>query len=535
MRSLLSAVLALCLLGVVSALSATGNRLLVVLDDVADKDKYSQFWGDLQGELVTVYYLLLYRTCTNTIINPARGFTISYETPKSEPALFLHGDRAYDHLLLLPTRLKTLGPSLAPSIILEFVKQSGNLILGLSSNTPTPTTLVSLLLELDIHLSPDRSSLVVDHFNYDVTSASEQHDVLLLTHPDSLRPDVKNYFSGEGVLAFPHTVGQVLGNASPLLAPILKAPSTAYSYNPKEEADSSEEPWATGRQLSLISSMQSRNSARITVVGSAEMLEDAWFDAEVQASGSGDQSEGPKVKTANREFAKKVSGWTFQEVGVLKVGRIAHKLNGGDDEHSPVNATQIEAVSQRVGAAMELNRKIYRIKNDVVCLSCFLPLLSNPFRPSQTNTQHTQTYTIELSEHNWDHLIPFVPASSDALQLEFSMLDPYHRLPLTPTKASTSNSTLFTTTFRIPDQHGIFNFRVNYKRPFLTYIDEKDTVTVRHFAHDEWPRSWAISGAWVWIVGVWGTVAGFCAFVGVWLYSAPVAEEEERRKGKKVQ
>jgi len=114
------------------------------------------------------------------------------------------------------------------------------------------------------------------------------------------------------------------------------------------------------------------------------------------------------------------------------------------------------------------------------------------------------------------------------------MLDPYHRLHLTPTKASSTNTTSFTATFRIPDQHGIFNFRVNYKRPFLTYIDEKDTVTVRHFAHDEWPRSWAISGAWVWIVGVWGTVVGWALFVGVWLYSAP-AEEEERRKGKKVQ
>jgi len=51
MRSLLTTFLALCFLGLVNALSVTGGRLLVVLDDVADKDKYSQFWGDLQGEL----------------------------------------------------------------------------------------------------------------------------------------------------------------------------------------------------------------------------------------------------------------------------------------------------------------------------------------------------------------------------------------------------------------------------------------------------------------------------------------------------
>jgi oligosaccharyltransferase complex subunit beta len=101
------------------------------------------------------------------------------------------------------------------------------------------------------------------------------------------------------------------------------------------------------------------------------------------------------------------------------------------------------------------------------------------------------------------------------------MLSPFHRLPLRAV-ATTQNSTIFETSFTTPDQHGIFNFRVNYKRPFLTNVDEKRQVTVRHFAHDEWPRSWKISGAWVWIAGIWVTVAGWVAFVAVWLYSEPV-------------
>jgi oligosaccharyltransferase complex subunit beta len=33
-----------------SALSTSGNRLLVVLNDVADKSAYTQFFGDLAGE-----------------------------------------------------------------------------------------------------------------------------------------------------------------------------------------------------------------------------------------------------------------------------------------------------------------------------------------------------------------------------------------------------------------------------------------------------------------------------------------------------
>lgn len=38
----------------VSAVSTSGNRLLVVLDDVAEKEAYGQFLGDLTGVLVPV-------------------------------------------------------------------------------------------------------------------------------------------------------------------------------------------------------------------------------------------------------------------------------------------------------------------------------------------------------------------------------------------------------------------------------------------------------------------------------------------------
>lgn len=361
-----------------------------------------------------------------------------------------------------------------------------------------------MLLELDIQLPSDRNTVVVDHFNYDTLSAGDAHDVLLLSAPGALRADVKNYFDVTGgPIAMPRAVGQTLGNASPLLAPILRAPATAYSYDSKDEAEAVENPFATGKQLSLVSALQARNSARFTVIGSAEMLEDKWFDATVSLGGQESQ-------TANREFAKRVAGWTFQELGVLKVGRVAHYLNEGVTKK---NATDT------LGALghLDLNPKMYRIKNDVVCFSEWPP----PF-PHPVTNKHPKTYTITVSEYTWDHYAPFTVPSTDALQLEFTMLSPYHRLALLPSTSTTTtpNATTFTASIRLPDQHGIFNFRVNYKRPMLTYIDEKDTVTVRHFAHDEWPRSWAISGAWVWIVGVWGTVGGWLAFCAVWLYSS---------------
>ena len=88
--------------------------------------------------------------------------------------------------------------------------------------------------------------------------------------------------------------------------------------------------------------MQARNSARFTVVGAAEMFEDAWFDSKVKSSN------GKAGKTVNQAFAKDVTGWTFSEIGVLQVGMIEHFLN---EDGVKSNIT---------------NPQIYRVKNDVV-------------------------------------------------------------------------------------------------------------------------------------------------------------------------
>lgn len=302
------------------------------------------------------------------MILSGRGYRLTFESPKNDKlALFQHGERAFDHILLLPPKSKGtschatvdhvdllnpgLGPALTPKLLLQFINQNGNILLTLSSDSPTPTSISSLLLELDIHLPPDRESLVVDHFNYDAASASEKHDVLLLPQGSRLRADVKNYFGGDGTIAFPRAVAQELGNSSPLLAPILRAKSTAYSYNPKDEAEVVEDPFAVGEQISLVSSMQARNSARFTVFGSAEALEDKWFDGKIKSV------DGKDSKTANQEFAKQITGWTFMEIGVLKVGRVEHHLS---------SITGDAASNDSIAQLGFLNPTIYRVKNDVV-------------------------------------------------------------------------------------------------------------------------------------------------------------------------
>jgi oligosaccharyltransferase complex subunit beta len=135
------------------------------------------------------------------------------------------------------------------------------------------------------------------------------------------------------------------------------------------------------------------------------------------------------------------------------------------------------------------------------------------------------------------HYSRFHLPAHDEIQLEFTMLSPFHRLNLQPVLPPPSalntisqNETIFKTTFTTPDQHGIFAFKVNYKRPWLTNVEVKEQVTVRHFAHDEWPRSFAITGAWPWASGLWVLIAGFVCFVVGWLYCAPPDEQKQRRK-----
>lgn len=136
------------------------------------------------------------------------------------------------------------------------------------------------------------------------------------------------------------------------MVPILRAKNTAYSHNPKDEIESVEDPFTVGRQISLVSAFQARNSARFTIFGSSEALENQWFNANIKGS------DGKQYNPSNRLFAKQVTAWTFKETGVLHVGRVEHHLSSTNGESLQNNT---------IALLEEQIPKIYRIKNDVVC------------------------------------------------------------------------------------------------------------------------------------------------------------------------
>ncbi|KAK6336183.1 oligosaccharyl transferase glycoprotein complex, beta subunit [Orbilia brochopaga] len=435
-------------------LSLTGPRTLLVVEEET-KELFKTLMSDLE----------------------ARGFQLDIRSAKSESLnLFQHEERAYDNIVILPSKLKGLGPNLQSSSFLKHASAGGNLLVLLPSDPDgsVPSAISELAGQVDVILPP-KGFTVVSHFDK-ADPVDAEHTTLLLDLPTF--PDhTKNYFaSGDDSSAkiIYKGAGLAVGN-SPLVQPILTAPRFAYSYDAKEASGyaDDESVFSAGQQLTLVAGVQTRNNARITFVSGGDIFADASFTKIAKTN----------KMSANRAFAKDVTAWTFKETGVLNVDVVEH----WGVEFGP----------------NIINGNVYRIKSDV-------------------------TFSIALSEYSYDHFTPYTVPENDALQLEFTMLDPYYRIPLTPAttklglQGTYKNSTVYTTTFRTPDQHGVFTFAVNYKRPFLSNVHEKRAVTVRHFAHNEWTRSWGISGSWPWIGGVWVVVAGWIAFVGVWLWSKPV-------------
>lgn len=342
--------------------------------------------------------------------------------------------------------------------MLEYFNAGGNL-LAITSENSSPESLFEFFKELDIHISP-KGYDVVDHFSYSEELSSSKHDVLELT-------DEALY--GSSVIFTPSTLddtkpllykgaGAYLGN-SPNVIPILKTGETAYVYDTDDDANTLTTPWVTGSQSHLSAGFQGLNNARAAWIGGGDyVLSNEFF---------GNSS------IFNGEFIEEVTKWVFQEKGVIRATFVDHHPA---DKNAPIHTSYTSGFS------------LYKINQNV-------------------------TYKIGFQEWDGEEWVPFI---ANDIQLEFVMLDPYYRITLDESASSTSQfGAIYTTSFKIPDQHGIFTFKVDYKRPGLSYVETKNVVTVRHNANDEWPRSWEITNSWVYL-------ASSAAVIGAWILFLPL-------------
>ncbi|OLL24339.1 Dolichyl-diphosphooligosaccharide--protein glycosyltransferase subunit wbp1 [Neolecta irregularis DAH-3] len=281
-----------------SAHSVSGNRLLVVHDVGVSPKEYSTLFGFLKDRL----------------------FDITFKDIKADTSLFQFDERLYDHLVIMTTKSKGLGPNLTARKVLDHVKSGGNLLFAGSPSVPE--TLREISRELDIEFA-QRDSLVVDHFS-----------------PDPKHPTFNTFSSNQNILSEAvrsgnsvkySGIGMSLGESS-MLVPFLRASRTAYSYDTKEEFSGVEDSWMAGTQMVLATGFQARNNARVGVTGSLEMFSNEYVNDKT---------------TGNENFIQEFTKWVFQETGVIRFDSGIHHLAG------------------QVGNATAYNPKVYKVKTDM--------------------------------------------------------------------------------------------------------------------------------------------------------------------------
>ncbi|KAF4604242.1 oligosaccharyl transferase glycoprotein complex, beta subunit [Pleurotus pulmonarius] len=325
------------------------------------------------------------------------------------------------------------------------------------------TPLSSLAAEFSLVLPPPGTP-VISHFPERDTPASIFPVDVAASNPILSSTKAPVWYSG---------ISHSLGN-NPLLVPILRAPVESFATDSSDDsgapsiADAAEKGgeglWAGGN-MGLVTGFQATNGARITWVGGVSAFSDEFANKEVIKG----------KPSGNAAFSQDVAAWTFQETLVLRID---------ETTHHKVNETT--------------------------------PL-------SQYTTNDVVTYTAHIS--GWDSgKATWLPYSGlKDIQLEFTMLDPHIRTALPPVKGSPGT---YSTTFRVPDRHGVFKFVIDYKRKGLTHLQSSTTVPVVPPRHDGYPRF--LSAAWPYYVGAISTSIGFILFSTIWL----AGDVREMKKGK---
>ncbi|KAI0806816.1 dolichyl-diphosphooligosaccharide-protein glycosyltransferase [Fomes fomentarius] len=427
------------------AKSSTGDTVLVLLDPSLKKENFSIFFGDLEK----------------------KGYQLTFRSPKNPTPEVIKDDVAqFAHVVVFAPETKSFAGDITPQSLVSLLSKKTNLLLALSSKQ---TPLTSLASEFSLILPPPGTPLI-SHFPKRDTPAT----VIPVEPPRAhhiISPSLKPvWFSG---------VPQALGN-NPFLVPLLKAPPEAFASDGDkdsgadavvEAADKSGEGLWAGSSLSLVTGFQTLSNARATWLGGVEIFSDEFINKEVSKG----------VKSGNRDFARDVAAWTFQESHVLRID---------DVEHHPVNET--------------LPRETYTINDRV-------------------------TYTTYISKYD-PELDVWEPYSGiQDLQLEFTMLDPHIRTALLPVPGEPGK---YSVTFRVPDRHGVFKFVIDYKRKGWTYLSSSTVVPVVPPRHDEYPRF--LSAAWPYYAGAFSTSAAFLLFVALWL-AGDDRETSKKSKGAKAE
>lgn len=441
---------------------------MLVLSEDSDKSRtlqsdYSKLWQTLKGMLSLLGLAKLDFNFT------ARKFDLKFETVQT-CSVFEFGERKYDHLLLMAPRADKLTGDASAENIIKFVENGGNLVFAVNEDISRPVK----SLASDFGFKVDSGKMVVDPASFDSNDDSKSNVVFDLS--DNSFPAVSSPLNDQVLLY--RGVGHRLDEENPLCFSVLVGSKSTFTWplgkkSPKLE-DSKVSKLSDG-DLSIISLSQTRENSRVLFTGSLEMFSDRYvlfitlcfyltqssplsrfFNAQVNRMNIEGKAK-TYTKSGNEAYINQLLMWTFQEKSVIRAKSFFHRKVNGD-----------------------LQPSVYRIKDEI-------------------------EFGIELEQYNQDgSWKAFDIPTNDKIQFEAVMLDPYIRVNML-----TNGTGKYITPpgLMLPDHHGVFTLKCEYKRRGLSYVKVKDVVTVRHFHHNEYPRF--LTGAYPYYAIAFNSMAAF--------------------------
>ena len=255
----------------------------------------------------------------------------------------------------------------------------------------------------------------------------------------------KGYIVYEGI-------GMDIDPQSQYVFPILKADENSYSVNTKTN-----EVYANGDKIKLVSGYQARNNRRVVISGSSNLCSDKLYYLS--------NVNGTKIEESpNAKFCQDILNWNFQRTGVLKFDNVRHNRKS---DHKTLST--------------------YRIKDEL-------------------------EYFIDIYEYDYktDSFKPYV---TDDIQIEYVMMNPYY---INQLKMLAMNKPTYYVQFKAPEKFGVFKFIVDYKRLGYSYIFSSTKVPLRPYNHNEYLRF--LPCAYPYYLSVFTVLGSFILFSILFLY-----------------
>lgn len=239
------------------------------------------------------------------------------------------GDIKYDHLVLLPSSKKTVGDKIHFTVraLKEFVNGGGNILVVGDSEAQLPEAVKSVLSDIGIYPSPKGYQLL-DHFH----AGASESGVLL---------DDSNIISNrifDSLLVQSYVGSGALVSGNELLFPLIKGSDTSFTADAKkvDVPLTQESAWTFGNQGFAAVAFQALNNARITWVGSSQLL------------------------------LPQLVLWTLKERDVLKLQFVTHSKESAPEDVDPKIYRVTDQVLYTIGVSELVNGEWvpFEVKND---------------------------------------------------------------------------------------------------------------------------------------------------------------------------